>query len=102
MAPEPDGKVGIGVADHAVIFGGWPATDCRLPVDAPRGGCGAEENLLPRRVDVEEHGAVERAQRVPRAGACRVADHDALGGGIALTRPADGSRVVEGAVLDIQ
>src|SRR5438270_301837 len=91
-------KVRIGIADDAVIGGGGVATDRRPSVHAPRRGRGAEKYLLPRRrVDVEEHGAVERPQGIPRAIAwpAWVADHDALGPYTALTLSADVSGLVE-------
>src|SRR5207247_9113633 len=83
LAVETHGKVGSGVADHLVIRGVWPAPRRRPPIDAARAGVGrrAEEHLLPGRVDAEELGAVERAQRITRAIVWISRDrcHDALG-----------------------
>src|SRR5256885_4155342 len=92
LAAQAQRKVRIGIADDAVIGGGGVATDRRPSVHAPRSGRAAEKYLPPRRrVDVEEHGAVERPQGIPRAIAwpAWVADHDALGPYTALTLPAN-------------
>src|SRR2546423_803242 len=67
----------------------------RGPSGAGGGECpplrrpGTKDPLLPRRIDAQEHGAVEGAERR--------ADHDALGLHVALPLPADVSRVEAGA-----
>src|SRR2546428_8038613 len=102
LAAESEGKVGVGVANDAVIGGGRVATDRRLSVHAPGRGRCAEELLLPVRVDAQEHGAVERPQGLPPAipRPTWVADHDAFRPYTALTLSADVSGLVVRARLE--
>src|SRR2546430_12381289 len=89
LVVQPDGEVGVGVADHLVIGGGRPAPGRRPAVDAVRRvarGGRAGEHLEPgRRIDTEEQGSVERAEwiRLPRD---RVGGEDQPGPLVGLTR----------------